>query len=68
MADTTSVLTDVSTSSRLSRVTLADGSTSQIDGLGTASLSSSLSLSSVSFGSKFLSNLLFTNNFTKSLN
>ncbi|GFZ19905.1 hypothetical protein Acr_28g0006100 [Actinidia rufa] len=36
------VLTDVSTSSRLSHVTLADGSTSQIDGLGTASLSSSL--------------------------
>ena len=68
MAGTTSVLSDVSTSSRLSRVTLADGSTSQIDGLDIVSLSSSLSLSSVCFVPKFLFNLLFNNNLTKSLN
>ncbi|GFY88835.1 hypothetical protein Acr_06g0007750 [Actinidia rufa] len=49
MTGTASILFDVSTSRCLPRVTLEDGSTSQIDGLGTAnlsSLSSSLSLPS----------------------
>ena len=47
MTGTASILFDVSTSHCLPRVTLEDGSTSQIDGLSTASLSSSLSLPSV---------------------
>ncbi|GFZ13071.1 hypothetical protein Acr_23g0014560 [Actinidia rufa] len=43
ITDTTSVLSSVSTYAHLSRLTLADGYASHIDGLGTTSLSSSLS-------------------------
>ena len=43
VTDTTSDLSDVSTYGHLPRVTLVDGSTTHIVGLGTASLSSSFS-------------------------
>ena len=61
MTNNVSILSDVYTSHCLPRVTLTDSSTSKIDGLSTASLSSSISLFSMYLVPKFLFNLLYSN-------
>ena len=68
MIGSTSVLCDISISRRLHHVTLVDGSTLQIDGLGTANLFSSLSLPYVYYVPKFSFNFLSVSKLTKSLN
>ena len=68
MTGTSGLLSDLEHSSSLPNVTLVDGSTTIVSGLGTTNLSPNLSLSSVLYIPDFLFNLLSISKLTKLLN
>ena len=68
MTSTSGLLSELEHSSSLPNVTLADGSTTTVSGLGTANLSPNLSLSSVLYIPDFPFNLLSISKLTKILN